>query len=187
MEMTELLNQAKQHPVVVAISLCAALLVGALGGGLYMRLSEQRVAVLDERVQMLELQSQGQKKVNKVIIQEVGVLRAGFNRLPSTLSRLRGTFHHIAADPQLAEKTRADVRDLVTTLDSNIGEVQAALDKAEAIASTFEDFLNASIAESLGRFDEAAELYQSSAEHGNPEAQFALGRLYLTGNGVAKD
>lgn len=39
----------------------------------------------------------------------------------------------------------------------------------------------------LQQFTQAAELYRSSADGGNSEAQYQLGNLYLLGRGVAKD
>jgi ankyrin repeat protein len=67
------------------------------------------------------------------------------------------------------------------------GSILFTISAASAPFALADDLAAARKAIRLQQFTQAAELYRSSAEGGNSEAQYQLGNLYLLGRGVAKD
>src|SRR6266542_6762546 len=60
--------------------------------------------------------------------------------------------------------------------------VLAAATEPKSVAATDAQVERGTEAEMAGQFEEAATLYRSAADKGDPKAQSALGGLYLSGN-----
>jgi hypothetical protein len=182
----ELLEQAKKHPVLVALSLFACLVVGALGGAMYVHNSEMRVSVLGEKVDLLSERDRQQKKINTVVMGQLSILRDGYSRLPDSLGRAKGAFEAIAAERNLKKNAKDRIRTTIAALDTSATTVQTALDKTEALARTFEDFLKVSGALDIPSLLESTSEVATAAKNGDYVAQYALARKYFTGIGVEK-
>jgi TPR repeat protein len=182
-----LVDQAKNHPVIVAIALFACIVVGSFASFMYIEVSKQRASLLDDRIAQLENDTQKQKKINKIIIGQIGALQIGYKQLPKSLVRIKNEFEYVSSLNFLDESKRKNIDDLIDDLAGDVRQVEIALAKSEAIIKTFDSFLNASKAEADGRFYLAAQSYAMAARLGNVDAQHRLATLYARGLGVPKD
>jgi hypothetical protein len=194
MSTSDLYSLAKEQPKLIATALFVILCIGAIGAGIYIFINEERaslggqhVSLLEEKINELESDFKKQKKINKVIIEEVAVLRSGFKGLPSTMERVKGAFSELSSETQLATGKMDKIDGVVIALAKNIDQVKSSLEKSEALSKTFDVFLSATEAENNNDYGAAVKLYRVAANQGNPNAQFRLGTLYAQGKGVAKD
>jgi TPR repeat protein len=187
MAIKDLMDQAKDHPVIVSIALFSCIVIGIVGGGFYLKVSEQRKGLLDERIAQLELGANNQKKVNQIILGQIQALRSGYKNLPESLKNVRSEFEYVASLRLLQEARRNNIKNMIDVLANDMRQVEMALAQSEAILKTFDNFLNANAAEAVGRYALAADLYEKAAEIGNIDAQYRLATLYARGLGVPED
>ncbi|NCB43382.1 MAG: sel1 repeat family protein [Clostridia bacterium] len=187
MAIKDLMDHAKEHPMVVATALLACIVVGGFGSGFYIKVSEQRKGLLEDRIAQLESNGKTQKKINRIILKNIEELRSGYKHLPISLKNVKKEFEYVASLKELAETKRKNIDSLIGLLGDDMQKVEEALAKSEAITNTFDSFLNANAAESIRKYSLAASLYLESAQFGNTEAQYRLGTLYARGLGVKKD
>ena len=178
---------AKEHPLAIATALFACLVIGAFGGRIYVTVSEERVALLEQQTRTLQSDSAKQKKINKVIMEEVAVLRTGFKKLPETIQNVKGAFQGLLSDNLLKSGRKEEIENLVLVMMKDIDSVRKSLNKSDILSKTFDVFLSAITAEGNKDFETAARLYAVAAKDGNPNAQFRLGTLFAQGKGVAQD
>lgn len=187
MSFKDLLDQVKQHPKIVAVAMFACLVVGSVGAGFYLKVSEARIALLDERMKAQETDSKKQKYVNRLVQDQVGSLRKGFEGLPVAVSGVRAVLSE-------AERARAVPGRIRTKFDSTLQSVehqlvvlQAAISNSEALSKSLETLISGAIAEEEKRYADAANLYRIAANAGVPDAQARLARLYVAGKGVERN
>jgi len=183
MAFKELLDQSKTHPKTVAVALFASLIVGCIGIVFYLKIAEQRTGLLDDRVVQIEQDTKQQKRINKVILGQISALRLGYKNLPVSLKQIKGEFENVVSLHILDAAKEKQVQDLIQILATDMKNVEIALEKSEVLLSTFDEFLNASLAEQEGRYAAARNLYTKAARLGNPDAQYRLGTLYVRGLG----
>ncbi|GAB2198949.1 tetratricopeptide repeat protein [Sessilibacter sp. MAH4] len=187
MAFSDLMEQIKTHPTIVAISLFGCLIVGALGSTFYLKVTEERSSLVNERIERLEYDSKSQKKVNKIVLNQIAALRTGYEKLPISLGRIKDELSWFSEIDSLDSVRKKKFLNLVKVLDNDMKAVNIALEKSEAILSTFDEFLQASLAESQQNYSQAYRLYLSAANTGNTEAAYRLATLYARGAGVDKD
>lgn len=184
MEIKDLMDQVKNHPVIVATALFVCMVVGGFGAGIYLKVSEQRTGLLDDRIKQLELNDKNQKKVNKIILGHIQALKSGYDHLPESLKNVKMEFEYVASLQALEEPKKKNINCLIDALSKDMRQVEIALAKSEAILNTFDNYLNASTAEATGQYEIAAKYYAKAADIGNIDAQYRLGTLYARGQGV---
>lgn len=187
MAFSDLMGQIKTHPTIVAVSLFGCLVVGAIGSAFYLKITEQRSSLVGERIKRLEYDSNNQKKVNKIVLNQIAALKTGYEKLPVSLGLVKKELSWFSKVESLDASRKEKILALVQTLDNDMKAVNIALQKSEAILSTFDEFLQASLAESQRNYSQAYKLYLTAANTGNAEAAYRLATLYARGDGVAKD
>jgi len=187
MALKDLIDQTKNHPVIVATALFACVVVGGFGSVIYLKVSEQRTGLLGDRITQLELNHKKQKKVNQIILGQLQALRAGYKHLPESLKNVKAEFEYVASLKVLEEPKENNINSVIDVLTEDMRKVELALAKSEAILNTFDNFLNASAAEATGEYMLAAKYYAEAAKAGNAEAQYRLGTLFARGLGVQQD
>jgi TPR repeat protein len=187
MAIKDLMDQAKNHPIIVAVALFACIVVGVYGANLYIKISEQRTGLLGDRITQLERNDRNQKKVNQIILGQIQALRSGYKHLPESLKNVKTEFEYVASLQLLEEPKRKNINNVIEALADDMHKVEMALAKSEAILKTFDNFLNANAAEDMGRYTLAARYYAEAAEIGNIDAQYRLGTLYARGLGVPQN
>src|SRR5262245_12527593 len=96
MALKDLFDQAKEHPYTVALALFACIVIGGFAGGAYMTVTEarlgareERISVMDERLKSQEYATKRQRNVNKLVQEQIGALKKGFDGLPPAVSSVR--------------------------------------------------------------------------------------------------
>lgn len=187
MALKDLLDQVAQHPKTVAVALFACLVVGGFGAVFYLKVSEARIALLDERMRMQEDASKRQKHVNRLVQEQVGSLRKGFEGLPPAVVDIRTALAEPEALRQMPTRVRAKVDARLQSVETQLVVLQSAITNSEALSKSLEALVTGAIAEEEKRYADAARLYRLAANSGVIDAQARLARLYLSGNGVEKN
>lgn len=183
----DLFEQSKQHPTTVAVSLFACLVIGSVGAFFYLKVSEARIALLDERMKTQEVEAKKQKLVNRLVQDQMGSLKRGFDGLPPAVNGVRTVLAKLDLSRSVPQNTRKKLDETLTNIENQVVQLQAAIASSEALSKTLDTLVSGTLAEEEGRFPEAARLYRVAANAGVPEAQAKLARLYLSGTGVPKD
>lgn len=187
MALKDLFDQVAQHPRTVAVSLFACLVVGGVGAAFYLKVSEARIALLDERMRMQEDASKRQKHVNRLVQEQVGSLRKGFEGLAPAVVGIRTALTEPETLRQMPKRLHAKVDARLQSVESQLVVLQSAITNSEALSKSLEALVTGAIAEDEKRYADAARLYRLAANSGVIEAQARLARLYLSGNGVEKN
>ena len=187
MAIKDLMDQAKHHPIVVAVALFACIVVGIFGSVMYLKISEERAGLIGDRISQLELNDKNQKKINQIVLGQIQALRTGYKHLPESLRKVKTEFEYVASLNVLKEPKQKNIYSVIDVLTEDMRKVEVALAKSEAILTTFDSFLNANAAEATGQYFLAAKYYAEAAKTGNVDAQYRLGTLYARGLGVPQD
>lgn len=194
MPLNALLDQAKHHPFIVAVALFGCIVVGGTAAAAYMKLSEvrlgmreEKIAVLGERLKLQEESSERQRHINKLVQEQMGLLRKGFETLPPAVKGVRT----VLIDAERSGGLKKDIgKKLYSSLESvecQLEVLQTAVINSEALSKSLNLLVSGVISEERGQFAEAVSLYQQAAQEGNVVANTRLANLYLKGKGVSAD
>ncbi|WP_428826206.1 tetratricopeptide repeat protein [Azonexus sp. IMCC34842] len=194
MEPKDLLEQAKRHPYIVAVALAACLAVGGFTAVAYMKISEARlgvreekIGVLDERLKLQEDSSKRQRHINKLVQEQIGTLRKGFDSLPPAVTGMRAALSDAERSGGLRKNMRGRLNSSLQSVEQQLVVLQAAIANSEALSKSLDLLVSGVVAEEGTQFSEAAGFYQQAANAGVVDAQARLARLYLEGKGVKKN
>lgn len=194
MPIKDLLDQAKQHPYTVAVALFACLVVGGFASVAYMRVSEARlgvreekIGVLDERIRLQEDASKRQRHINKLVQEQIGSLRKGFDALPPAVTVVRTALTDAERSGRLQRSVRGRLNSSLQSVEQQLVVLQAAITNSEALSKSLDLLVSGAVAEEGTRYAEAANYYRKAANAGVVDAQARLAKLYLEGKGVDKN
>ena len=186
MSLKDLFDQVSQHPKIVAVSLFACLVVGSVGAVFYLKVSEARIAVLDERMRSQEDASKRQKHINRLVQQQVSALHKGFEGLPPAVFDIRRAVTEPGSRGVPAH-VRMKLITQIELLEGQLTVLQSAIANSEALSKSLDTLVAGIKAEENNDYSAAARLYAQAAETGVVEAQARLGRLYREGHGVQSE
>lgn len=194
MSIKDLFDQAKQHPYLVSLALFACLVVGGVAAVAYMTVSdarldmrEEKIGVLDERLRLQEDTSKRQRHINKLVQEQIGSLRKGFDALPPAVTGVRTVLTDAERSGAMQKTTRLRLHASLQSVEQQLVVLQAAITNSEALSKSLDVLVSGALAEEGTRYAEAADYYRKAANAGIVDAQVRLARLYFEGKGVEKN
>jgi hypothetical protein len=157
MEIKEIFNLAKEHPRLVFVCLFFCLVCGGFAGGLYVKLSEQRVdigkeriALMEEKMKQLDETTKNQKRVNEIVQNQFSVLVKGVKNSPNTINTVKGSIKRVMARSDIESNVKQDLLLSVQKLEKESITVNSAIEKTDALINTFSKFLSAGVGRGAG-------------------------------------
>lgn len=190
----DLFDHAKQHPYLVSLALFACLVIGVFAAVAYVEVSgarldmrEEKIGVLDERLKLQEDSSKRQRHINKLVQEQIGSLRKGFDALPPAVSGVRTALTDAEHSGAMEKAIRLRLHASLQSVEQQLVVLQAAIANSEALSKSLDVLLSGAVAEEGTRYAEAADFYRKAANAGVVDAQVRLARLYFEGKGVEKN
>lgn len=194
MSTSDLFGLAKEHPYIIAVALFVTLSVGAVGATIYIGASEarigsreERVSLMDERLKLQEEHTKKQRRINKIVQDQMFGLKKGFESLPEAVSSVHGAVKESKILNTAKNPLRKKLSTSLDDLDKQVLVLQTAVRSIEAMSQALDVLVSGINLEESGNFSKAYENYVKAASAGVPEAYNRVGLLSFTGRGVAQD
>jgi cell wall-associated NlpC family hydrolase len=139
----EIFETAKNNPGISTAGLFVTLLVGAIGGSMYIKISEQRFALMEQRLKQQEDYSKKQKNMLESIKMQFSGLKQTISSLNSNVSSLRTIAVNIPKTQIDTESTLKEIKDTIILVAIDGEKLERAISRSESITNAFSVLLSA--------------------------------------------
>jgi cell wall-associated NlpC family hydrolase len=154
MAFKEIFDIAKQNPAISATGLFVVLLIGAFGGGAYIKISEQRIALMEQRLKQQEDFSKKQKNVLESVRDQFSELKLSITSLNNNVTTLKDFTSSIPKSSMTAASISKRIQSTLTLVEIDGTKLARAISQSESITRAFSTLLAATVNEDEGkRFD----------------------------------
>jgi len=138
----KLTDYADEHPRTVIVALLAVIVVGTIGGGLYIESLRSNLSLRDqmikERLELVELQHNNELTVTRqekeYLAKEVDALKEGLVGLDETLRRTANALTDISQNVKISPDQLEKIKLSLDGMDRQSKSIEHSLDKAKTIS-----------------------------------------------------
>lgn len=151
MAFKEIFDIAKQNLAISATGLFVVLLIGAFGGGAYIKISEQRIALMEQRLKQQEDFSKKQKNVLESVRDQFSELKLSITSLNNNVSSLKDFTSSIPKSRMTAASISKRIQTTLTLVEVDGTKLERAISQSESITRAFSTLLAATVNEDEGK------------------------------------
>lgn len=141
MSISDIYSYFKDKPKVAAASLLAAMLVGVIGASFYMKISEQRLAFLEEQIRQQAFITKRHKSFIDTLQIEMGELRGNIRTFSTSIIGVRKKLSSFAKDKQHGQVPLDEALLAVSQLEQDARDMEMAISRSEATTKAFSALL----------------------------------------------